>query len=222
MNRHRQLELRLPTWGGARANSGRKPKGEKAGVSHLRRPHLSTAHPVHTTLRVAKGCWNLRSRRALLALQGAFESGRDRFGFRLVHYSIQGNHLHLIVEAEGKESLARGMKGLEVRMARALNRMMQRRGSVFADRYHAHVLRTPREVAHAIRYVLGNHAHHAEARGERVGFRVADRFSSAIFLAAELPDEAPVATPATWLLRVGWLRAPMPQHSSQLSGLRRQ
>src|SRR6202165_1649797 len=132
MANHSQLALKLPTWGGARANAGRKPKGEKAGVSHLRRPPLSASHPVHTTLRVAKGCWNLRSRRARLALQGVFEGGRDRFGFRLVHYSIQGNHLHLLVEAEGKESLARGMKGLEVRMARALNRMMQRRGSVFA------------------------------------------------------------------------------------------
>jgi putative transposase len=207
MARRSQLELKLPTWGGARANAGRKPNGEKAGVTHLRRPDLSASHPVHTTLRMAKGCWNLRSRRALLALRGAFEGGRDRFGFRLVHYSIQGNHLHLIVEAEGKESLARGMKGLEVRVARALNRMMMRRGSVFADRYHAHVLRTPREVAHAIRYVLGNYAHHAESRGERVGFRFGDPFSSAVFLAADLPAEAPVASAATWLLRVGWLRA---------------
>jgi REP element-mobilizing transposase RayT len=208
MARSPQLQLKLPTWGGARANAGRKPNGDKAGVSHLRRPHLSPSHPIHTTLRVAKGCWNLRSRRALLTLRGAFEGGRDRFNFRLVHYSIQGNHLHLIVEAESKESLARGMKGLEVRVARALNRMMKRRGTVFADRYHAHVLRTPREVAHAIRYVLGNYAHHAEERGERVSFRFADPFSSASFLAAELPAEAPVATPSTWLLRVGWLRAP--------------
>src|ERR1700682_5962344 len=131
---------------------------------------------------MAKGCWNLRSRRALLALRGAFEGGRDRFGFRLVHYSIQGNHLHLIVEAEGNESLARGMKGLEVRMARALNRMMKRRGTVFADRYHAHVLRTPREVAYAVRYVLGNHAHHARQRGEEVREQFADPFSSVAYL----------------------------------------
>jgi REP element-mobilizing transposase RayT len=212
--RHSQLDLKLPTWGGARANVGRKPNGEKAGVSHLRRPQLSPCHPVHTTLRMAKGCWNLRSRRALLALQGAFEGGRDRFGFRLVHYSIQGNHLHLIVEAEGKESLARGMKGLEVRVARALNRMMVRRGSVFSDRYHAHVLRTPREVAHAIRYVLGNYAHHARRRGDLVRGEFTDPFSSVGYLAADLPEEAPVATPATWLLRVGWLRAAAPQRGA--------
>ena len=214
MARRSQLELKLPTWGGARANAGRKPNGEKAGVTHLRRPDLSASHPVHTTLRMAKGCWNLRSRRALLALRGAFEGGRDRFGFRLVHYSIQGNHLHLIAEAEGKESLARGMKGLEVRVARALNRMMGRRGAVFADRYHAHVLRTPREVAHAVRYVLGNYAHHARQRGLQVREPFADPFSSVAYLAADLPEEAPVASPATWLLRVGWLRAPAPRRSA--------
>jgi hypothetical protein len=107
------------------------------------------------------------------------------------------------------------MKGLEVRMARALNRMMKRRGSVFADRYHAHVLRTPREVAHAIRYVLGNHAHHARQRGEDVRKPFADPFSSVAYLGAELLEEAPVATPATWLLRVGWLRAPAPRRGAQ-------
>jgi hypothetical protein len=106
------------------------------------------------------------------------------------------------------------MKGLEVRVARALNRMMVRRGSVFSDRYHAHVLRTPREVAHASRYVLGNYAHHARQRGDLVRGEFTDPFSSVGYLAADLPEEAPVATPATWLLRVGWLRAAAPQRGA--------
>src|SRR6202521_1340790 len=125
-----QTSFVLNTWGGLRAGAGRKPSRE-SGASHLARTELSRHHPVHTTLRVAHGCWNLRSRRALLSLQGAFESGRDRLGFRLIHYSVQGNHVHLIVEASGKQSLSRGMQGLIIRMARALNRMMQRRGKVF-------------------------------------------------------------------------------------------
>src|SRR6202163_3015021 len=130
-----QTAFRLPTTrGGYRPGAGRKPKRD-AGPSHLRRPELSRHHPVHTTLRVARGCWNLRSRRALAALQGAFEGGRERFGFRLIHYSVQGNHLHLIVEAESKQALSRGMQALTIRMARALNRMMCPRGTVVADRF---------------------------------------------------------------------------------------
>jgi REP element-mobilizing transposase RayT len=198
-----QTSLVFKAWGGARAGAGRKASS-KSGHPHLVRPELSRHHPIHTTLRVAKGCWNLRSRRALAALRGAFEGGRDRFGFRLIHYSVQGNHVHLIVEAEGKQSLSRGMQALTVRMARALNRMMQRRGSVFADRFHAHVLRSRREVAHALRYVFGNFAHHAKRWGAQISAAFLDPFSSVAFFAAEVPAGAPVAAPSTWLLRVGW------------------
>jgi putative transposase len=198
-----QTSFVLNTWGGLRAGAGRKPS-RKSGASHLSRPELSRHHPVHTTLRVAHGCWNLRSRRALLSLQGAFESGRDRLGFRLIHYSVQGNHVHLIVEASGKQSLSRGMQGLTIRMARALNRMMQRRGKVFAERFHAHVLRSRREVAHALRYVFGNFAHHAKAWGLEIRRAFCDPFSSVEWFAAPPPDDAPVAAPSTWLLRVGW------------------
>jgi REP element-mobilizing transposase RayT len=206
MRRAAQLALALKaktTWGGLRAGAGRK-RSRDSGVPHLARPELSRHHPVHTTLRVAKGCWNLRSRRALLALQGAFEGGRNRFGFRLIHYSVQGNHVHLIVEAADKQSLSRGMQALTIRMARALNRMMQRRGGVFADRFHAHVLRSRREAAHALRYVFGNFAHHAQRWGVEIRAAFCDPFSSVAWFAAEVPEEAPVAAPATWLLRVGW------------------
>jgi hypothetical protein len=74
-------------------------------VPHQRRPALAPRHPVHATWRVLPHVWNLRSRRC-------FERGRDRFGFRLVHFSVQGNHIHLVVEAPGERALARGMQGL--------------------------------------------------------------------------------------------------------------
>ena len=137
-------------------------------------------------------------------IEAAFNAGRDRFGFRLIHYSVQANHLHLVVESESKESLARGMKGLEVRLARGLNRMMLRKGRVFAERYHGHVLKGPRETARALRYVLMNFAHHAQAWGQRVAATLIDPFSSVRYLATSPGPAAPVAGPRTWLLRVGW------------------
>ena len=188
--------------GGRRAGAGRK-RSKTSGMPHLQRAELAARHPVHVTLRVAKGCWNLRSFRALRALEPAFNAGRERFGFRLVHYSVQGNHLHLIIEAEGKESLARGMKGLEVRLARAVNRMMRRKGRVFGDRYHARVLKTPREAARALRYVLMNFGHHARVWGENISATFIDPFSSVRYLATSPGPAAPVAGPLTWLLRVG-------------------
>ncbi len=195
--------------GGLRPGAGRKPSID-SGMPHLRRAELAARYPVHATLRVAKGCWNLRSHRALRVLEAAFHAGRDRFGFRLIHYSVQGNHLHLVVEAEGKESLARGMKGLAVRAARGLNRMMRRKGRVFGDRYHAHILKTPRETARALHYVLMNFAHHAKSWGEKLGRTFIDPFSSVRYLSTAPGTAAPVADAKTWLLRVGWLRSTAP------------
>jgi REP element-mobilizing transposase RayT len=115
-------------------------------VPHLTRPVLKARHPLHVTLRLLKGIPSLRRSDVRRALEKAFHAGRERFGFGLVHYSIQGNHLHLIVEAEDATALSRGMQGLTIRCARAINRALHRKGKVFVDRFHAHVLRTRREV----------------------------------------------------------------------------
>jgi len=148
------------------------------------------------TLRLRSHVWNLRSRRCFTALQRAFRAGKDRFGFRLCHFAVEGNHLHFIVEAGDHTELSRGMQGLNIRMAKALNRLMQRRGSVFAGRYHAHVLRTPTEVRNALRYVLGNHAIHAQRQG-RVPSMEIDPYCS---LATTIEDQLTVP-PRSYLLQ---------------------
>ena len=101
------------------------------------------------TVRVRREVWNLRTHRCFRALRRAFERGCARFGFRLVHFSVRGNHVHFIVEAPDERALTRAMKGLAVRMARALNKVMDRKGPAFSDRYHAHLLKMPREARHA-------------------------------------------------------------------------
>jgi hypothetical protein len=122
---------------------------------------------------------------------------------RLVHFSVQGNHIHLLIEAADNDALARGVQGLAIRIARALNRLMGRRGSVFEDHYHSRVLRTPTEAARALAYVLGNFEHHAAQWGRSVGDGEPDPFSSAAHRAAEPPL---VSEARTWLLNVGWFR----------------
>ena len=98
-------------------------------------------------------------------LERSFAASCERNDFRLVHYSIQGNHAHLIVEADSEDALGRGMKALGSRLARAVNRVFRRSGPVLADRYHLHVLRTPREVRNALAYVLLNARKHAAQAG---------------------------------------------------------
>jgi putative transposase len=200
-----QLGLSFRTWGGKRAGAGRKPAGAKAGVSHRPRPVLRRRLPVHVTLRMADHVWNLRSRRSLRVIRAALETGADRFGVRVVQLSVQGNHLHLLVEAPDREALARAMKGLAVRLAKGLNRMMGTTGRVLADRYHAHVLATPTEVRRAMRYIRDNAKQHAAARGERYAPGYVDPYSSQ---APTAGLTLPAAT--TWLVREGWRRGAGP------------
>jgi REP element-mobilizing transposase RayT len=162
MARSPQLALDFRSWGGQRAGAGRPPNGSRSGVSHLRRPALSRHHPVHVTLRSVAGIPSLRGGPHFGKLRAALARGQQRFGFRLVHFSVQSNHLHLIAEARDERALSRGMQGLSVRLARAVNRTFGRRGRVFADRYHARALKTPRAVHFALRYVLLNARKHAQ------------------------------------------------------------
>ncbi|SRR5260221_1131807 len=184
--------------GAKRRGAGRTPNGPRALVSHKERPRFGKAMPAHVTLRVRNHVWNLRSRRSFRRIQACFEKSRGRFGGRLIEFSMQGNHLHLIVEADGSESLSRAMQGLCIRIAKSMNALMGRAGAVFSDHYHARLLRSPTELMKAIRYVLGNAAHHFAADGT-------DPFSSAALVPAE--RFTVLAVPLGWLLRDGWRRA---------------
>jgi hypothetical protein len=136
---------------------------------------------------------------------------------------VQVDHLHLLVEAVDKQALSTGMRGLAIKIARRINRLVGRRGRIWADRWHGHELRYPREVRAAIGYVLCNfRKHHPNERAmfDRfssaayfTGFRelggrsLFDRDASALALRTQAaPMAAPVEQARTWLLRVGWLR----------------
>ena len=121
-----------------------------------------------------------------------------KFGLRVIEYSILGNHIHLIVEADGAESLARGMQGLEIRIAKSLNSLMDRSGPVFSDHYNSRRLTSPTELVRAIAYVLRNHEHHFGASGR-------DPFSSDGLPAEQ--RQARLAIPVSWMLKIGWRRA---------------
>ena len=152
-------------WGERKKGAGRK-KDPRSGVSHLRREALAARFPVHVTMKVRRELPKLRRKVCYRVIAAAFAKGCERQGrlqdgrFRLVQYSIQNDHLHLIVEAKDRTSLSRGMQGLAIRIARGLNRLWERKGKVFADRYHDRILRTPREVRNALRYVLNNGRRH--------------------------------------------------------------
>jgi REP element-mobilizing transposase RayT len=153
-----QLSFVIRTHGGARAGAGRKRKSARSNVPHRPRPRLDARHPVHLTLRAGALPASLRDRRAFPALRSALAFSTD--ALRILHFSVQHDHLHLLVETDEPMRFARAVQGLAIRIARAVNRALGRHGAVFADRYHTRALRTPREVRHALVYVLQNWRKH--------------------------------------------------------------
>ena len=216
-----QTTLRFRTWGGERRGAGR-PKSS-TGLSHVTRPRVTQHVPLHVTLRLVPGLPNLREKRTFRAVREAF--GAPRAGdARVVHYSVQSNHLHLMVEAGKSLVLARGMQALTIRLARRLNRLLGRRGRVFGDRFHVRPMKTPLEVRRALAYVLNNYRRHADATGPRLPLSFRDSCSSAAGFDGWDPEwvHAPpdpramsdpfpelavgVEAPRSFLLRRGWRR----------------
>jgi REP element-mobilizing transposase RayT len=211
--RSRQLHLELASrsrWGGARSGAGRKP-GPSRCDPHRRRAPLAPRHPRHVTLKVQKDVPPLRTAKLVTELERTWREACQRGRFRLVHYSIQSDHVHMIVEAGNAWDLACGLKAVAARFARAVNRVFRRAGPVLADRCHVHVLRTPREVRNAISYVLLNaRRHFAKRTGRPPTITRIDPASSGRWFAGWCQGTPPshdppaVAPPSTWLLNVGW------------------
>lgn len=208
--------------GGKRRGAGRPKKGERASERHKTREVFRPSHSVHVTLRVAPDVAPLRAGDTYRALRAALVTTYARNRIRIVHISIQGTHVHLIVEANNRTELGRGMQGFEIAAARKINAAItkrtgvRRRGSVFPDRYHAVIIRSPRQARSNLAYVLNNWRRHGESQLRSAsGWRI-DPYSSAPSFdgfkdvdtrTIEWPEtyqRLPVWKPKTWLLSTGW------------------
>lgn len=211
--RGQQLAFALPTWGGKRQGAGRKPADPGNVISHRKRPALASRYPVHVSLDVVRDLPGLG--RHIDLLKTALYESAERDGFRLIHFSVLHNHIHLVVEARDAQALARGIQALCIRIARRLNRKLGRRGRVFAARYHARILKTPAEVRNALAYVLLNFRRHYAQQTSVPPPGGIDPCSSGQYfdgwlqLGGRAPPgagESPLPEARTWLLGKGWRR----------------
>ncbi len=194
-------------------------------MPHTSRGGFSSPTPAHVTVKLLPDLLSLRTKKLVRTLEQTFAAGCERSEFRLVHYSLQGNHAHFVVEARDQHALGRGMMAIGSRLGLAVNRVMgRRRGRVVADRYHARLLRTPREVRNALRYVLLNSRRHALVTARKAlrsieglvdpassarwfdGWKLANGRAPGAPMRAAPHEPPPVARARTWLLTVGWRR----------------
>jgi Transposase IS200 like len=224
--RKRHVQQDLFRRGGKRKGAGRKPMHGRAGSSHKKRDEVDDQDLLHVTLRTVSDVGNLRRREVYKAVRAATitaaGTAERREQFRICHLSIQHNHIHMLVEAQSAEALAIGMQGFQISAARHINTALRvggrrRRGSVFGDRYHVVVIRSPRQARHTLAYVLGNWRKHGEDRRGLARSWWVDPFSSAVSFTGwkELEGTEPwtirpdyawlaVCAPRSWLQRIGW------------------
>jgi len=210
--------------GGRRKGAGRKRVAARPSVPHRVRPVHRPVEPVHITLRA--GFSQLRSQYVFPTVRACIaRTQRRRNGtFRIVHFSVQHNHVRLIVEANDRDALLTGIKGLSVSIARSVNRLLFRKGRLFEDRWFGRALRTPRAVRHAIVYVLANARKHRNREthslqidplssapyfdgfAELSGTPWVELYGRPIRRLSQPPSEPPVVRPRSWLLARGWRR----------------
>jgi putative transposase len=226
--------------GGKRRGAGRKPKHGRAGERHGARPEFKPYHALHVVMRIAPTVGSLRRRKMYRAVREATITAAQREQFRIVHISLQRTHVHMLVEADHREALARGMQSFQISAARNINTALgdgvrRRRGKVFADRYHVEVITTPTRAHHAIGYILGNWRKHKEDQHGVASTWLVDPFSTAILFPdwKELQDKALmwpiretydpmiVFRPRTWLRAEGWKRGGGPISARDVPSKRR-
>jgi putative transposase len=232
--RPRQQTFVWHTHGGARAGAGRKPAAQNVGLQpHRARPEFVARVPVHVTMRAKRGTPAMRTQRvARIVVAEMARASKD--GFRVIHHSIQDDHLHLIAEGEDGKSFSRGMQRFASRVARRVNMLVGRRGGLWRERYHRRDLPTPRQFRNALVYVTMNFRKHAPAAEKKGRARELDGFSSAIWLDdwksdafteyvrqhRERAGPRPTVDAETWIARVGWKRHGRldPRESPRLPG----
>lgn len=228
--RHGGAQQHLFRRGGKRRGPGRKSRKARPGRRHERRAEFPARNPLHVVLRVDEEVRTLRRRAMYKAIRTATLTAAQRQRIRIVHISLQRTHLHLIVEAAGREALARGMQGFQISCARHINRAVgiergagPRRGRVFADRYYVEIIATPTQALRALTYVLCNWRHHGEDRvaadikgrgglldpfssGEQFLHWVERERGQMLDTPPKIDEPLVVCAPTTWLLTDGWRR----------------
>ena len=219
--RHQQQQIRFgDRRGGKRRGAGRPAQGERSSERHEKREAFRSYEPVHVVARVVSDVGELRTRQTYQAIRKAMISTFTRESFRIVHLSIQNTHVHLLVEADHRMALARGMQAFQISAAKHLNaaisrrRRARRRGKVFVDRYHAKIIRSPRQARNALSYVLNNWRKHGEDRLPFARTWVLDPYSTAVHfdgwrdytVGTLRAGYEPLMAwkPRCWLLKDGW------------------
>lgn len=155
IRKNTQLSLTNPK------GAGRKAIHDK-GIRHIERELITKETVLHLTLKIKKEKSSLKNKFILKTLQNSIKKAR-LLGLKVLQYTLEYDHVHLLVEASNNISLGKGMQSLGISFSKGINKIKGQKGSVFKTRYHFRKLKTPQEIKNALSYILGNGIKHKEA-----------------------------------------------------------
>jgi REP element-mobilizing transposase RayT len=161
-----QLKLTNPK------NAGR-PAIQDRGIRHTKREEIRRETPLHLTIKLIRA--DVQNKTVLKALRHAILRARLQ-GLRIIHYSLEHDHIHLYAESDDNKILARAMKALGGSLIKKINKYFKVKGRCYKTRYHLRILRSATEVKNVINYILKNGIKHKRTKS------VIDPYNSALVL----------------------------------------
>lgn len=166
LRKGRQLKLNNPK------NAGRKAIHDK-GIRHTSREEIFKPSPLHLTVKLKRA--DIQNKVVLRILKHAIYRSRLQ-GLRVIHFSLEHNHVHLYAECESNFVLGKAMKAFGVTFVRRVNKLKKIKGQLYKYRYHLRVLKSARDAKNVINYILKNGIKHGRT------LKVINAYNSALAL----------------------------------------
>lgn len=139
-----------------------RPTIHDRGIRHIARDEIKRLTALHLTIKIKKDKSSLRNKQVLKILHSSIKKAR-RLGLRILHYTLEYDHVHFLVEADNNEILGKGMQSFGISFSKGINKMKALKGQVFKNRYHFRKLKTSAEIKNVINYIMGNSIKHKNA-----------------------------------------------------------
>jgi REP element-mobilizing transposase RayT len=140
-----------------------RPAINDPGIRHRERPILTKPTSLHLTVKILRAKAKLKNKIILSILKRSIMNARKK-GLRVIHYSLEYDHIHLLIEADDNFILGKGMQAFGVTFSKALNRMRKMRGAVYKHRYHFRKIIGARQLKNVLNYLFTNGLKHNTAK----------------------------------------------------------
>jgi REP element-mobilizing transposase RayT len=147
-------QLTLSNW----KRAGRTAIHDK-GIRHISREDIKKPTSLHLTIKVRENKADIKNKQILKALHHSIKRARMK-RLKIVHYTLEYNHIHLLVEAEIKQLVHQGMQAFGISLAKKINTIKRLKGTVYKHRYHLRKINSPRDLKNVLHYIFNNGIHH--------------------------------------------------------------